>query len=81
MAILDDCTHYSWTFSLRQKSDNFLTLFHFFAFVSTQLAAPSKASSAIMDVSLITPPPTLFPLSRHPTLDVVFLHFLAEWQG
>jgi hypothetical protein len=36
MAILDDCTHYSWTFSLRQKSDNFLTLFHFFTFVSTQ---------------------------------------------
>jgi hypothetical protein len=36
LVILDDCTHYSWTFSLRQKSDTFLTLSHFFAFVSTQ---------------------------------------------
>jgi hypothetical protein len=36
LAILDDCTHYSWTFPLRQKSDTFPTLSHFFAFVSTQ---------------------------------------------
>jgi hypothetical protein len=36
MVILDDCTHYSWTFSLHQKSDTFATLSHFFAFVSTQ---------------------------------------------
>jgi hypothetical protein len=34
--ILDDCTHYSWTFSLCQKSDIFPTLSHFFAFVSMQ---------------------------------------------
>jgi hypothetical protein len=34
--ILDDYTHYSWTFPLRQKSDTFLTLSYFFAFVSTQ---------------------------------------------
>jgi hypothetical protein len=31
---LDDCTHYSWTFLLRQKSDTFPTLSHLFAFVS-----------------------------------------------
>jgi hypothetical protein len=36
LVILDGCTHYSWTFPLRQKSDTFLTLSHFFAFVSTQ---------------------------------------------
>jgi hypothetical protein len=35
MVILDDYTHYSWTFPLRQKSDTFPTLSHFFAFVST----------------------------------------------
>jgi hypothetical protein len=35
LVILDDCTHYSWTFPLRQKSDTFPTLSHFFAFVST----------------------------------------------
>jgi transposase InsO family protein len=36
LVILDDCTHYSWTFSLREKSDTFPTLSHFFTFVSTQ---------------------------------------------
>jgi transposase InsO family protein len=36
LVILDDCTHYSWTFSLRQKSDTFPTLSHFFAFVFIQ---------------------------------------------
>jgi hypothetical protein len=34
--ILDDCTHYSWTFLLRHKSDTFPTLSHFFAYMSTQ---------------------------------------------
>jgi hypothetical protein len=36
LVILDDFTHYSWTFPLRQKSNTFPTLSHFFAFVSTQ---------------------------------------------
>jgi hypothetical protein len=36
LVILDYCTHYSWTFSLRQKFDTFPTLSHFFDFVSTQ---------------------------------------------
>jgi hypothetical protein len=36
LVILDDCTHYLWTFPLRQKSNTFPTLSHFFAFVSTQ---------------------------------------------
>jgi hypothetical protein len=38
LVILDDCTHYLWTFSLCQKSDTFPTLSHFFAFVSTQFS-------------------------------------------
>jgi hypothetical protein len=36
LIILDDCTHYSWTFPLRHKYDTFPTLSHFFAYVSTQ---------------------------------------------
>jgi hypothetical protein len=35
LVILDDYTHYLWTFLLRQKSDTYPTLSHFFAFVST----------------------------------------------
>ena len=36
LVVLDDFTHYLWTFPLRQKSDTFPTLKHFFAYVSTQ---------------------------------------------
>ena len=31
LVILDDCTHYLWTFPLRLKSDTFSTLAHFIA--------------------------------------------------
>jgi hypothetical protein len=35
LVILDDYTHYLWTFPLKLKSDTFPTLSHFFAYVST----------------------------------------------
>jgi hypothetical protein len=44
LVILDDHSHFVWTFSLRVKSDS--------------LAIPSKSSSAAMAVSSITPPLT-----------------------
>jgi hypothetical protein len=66
LAILDDCTHYSWTFLLRQKPDTFPTLSHFFAFVSTQFGNSSTCT---------------FFLSRRPASDVVSLHFPVERQG
>jgi hypothetical protein len=36
LLILDDFSHYLWTSPLRQKSDTYPTLSHFFAWVSTQ---------------------------------------------
>ena len=36
--VVDDFSHYSWTFSLRAKSETFPTLLHFFAWVSTQFS-------------------------------------------
>jgi hypothetical protein len=36
LVILDDFSHYLWTFPLRRKSDTFPTLSHFFAWVLTQ---------------------------------------------
>jgi hypothetical protein len=36
LVILDDFTHYLWTFPLKLKSDTFTTLSNFFAYVSTQ---------------------------------------------
>jgi hypothetical protein len=43
LMIIDDFSHYSWTFPLRAKSDTFLTLLHFFAWVSTQFGLTVKA--------------------------------------
>ncbi|WVZ88685.1 hypothetical protein U9M48_035177 [Paspalum notatum var. saurae] len=35
LVVLDDFSHYSWTFPLRSKSEAFSTISHFFAWVST----------------------------------------------
>ena len=41
--MVDDFSHYSWTFTLRAKSETFPTLLHFFAWVSTQFGLTVKA--------------------------------------
>ncbi|RLN17625.1 retrotransposon protein, putative, unclassified [Panicum miliaceum] len=38
--ILDDCTHFAWTFPLRHKSDVLATLISFHAYVATQFQLP-----------------------------------------
>ena len=43
LVVVDDFSHYSWTFSLRAKSETFPTLLHFFAWVSTQFGLTVKA--------------------------------------
>ena len=43
LVILDDFSHYVWTFPLRFKSDTFATLSQFFAFVKTQFAATIRS--------------------------------------
>ena len=43
LVIVDDFSHYSWTFPLRAKSEAFSTLSHFFAWVSTQFGLTIKA--------------------------------------
>ena len=40
--VVDDFSHYSWTFPLRAKSETFPTL-HFFAWVFTQFGLTAKA--------------------------------------
>ena len=40
LVILDDYSHYLWTFPLRLKSDTFATLTHFFSYVHTQFGVP-----------------------------------------
>jgi hypothetical protein len=43
LVILDDYTHFAWTFPLRLKSETFDTLSNFFAYAYTQFGASSKA--------------------------------------
>jgi hypothetical protein len=43
LIILDDYTHYLWTFPLKLKSNTFTILSHFFASVSTQFGRTVKA--------------------------------------
>ena len=43
LVILDDCSHYTWTFPFKLKSDAFSTLVSFFAYVSTQFNTTVKA--------------------------------------
>ena len=42
LVVVDDFSHYSWTFPLRFKSEAFSTLSHFFAWVSTQFGLTIK---------------------------------------
>jgi hypothetical protein len=43
LVVVDDFSHYSWTFPLHAKSEAFPTLSHFFAWVSTQFSLTIKA--------------------------------------
>ena len=43
LLILDDCSHYLWTFPLRFKSDTFTTLANFISYARTQFGATVKA--------------------------------------
>jgi hypothetical protein len=43
LVILDDFTHYIWTFPLKLNSDTFTTLTNFFAYVATQFSSTVKA--------------------------------------
>jgi hypothetical protein len=43
LVILDDFTHYLWTFSLKLKYDTFTTMSNFFAYVATQFGSTVKA--------------------------------------
>jgi hypothetical protein len=58
LVILDNHSHFVWTFPLCVKSDTFSTLSKKSLMLPHNLAAPSKLSSATLVVSLVTPPLT-----------------------
>jgi hypothetical protein len=60
LIILDDFSHYLWTFPLKLKSYTFTTLSNFFAYVATQFSSTVKAIQCDNGVSLTTLPPRPF---------------------
>jgi hypothetical protein len=56
LLILDDFSHYSWTFPLRLKSDTFSTITHFSLMFLHSLGARLRVFSATMVENSTTPP-------------------------
>jgi hypothetical protein len=57
LVVLDDFSHYVWTFPLRAKSEAFPALRHFLLGCPLSSASPLRPFSVIMVGSSITPPP------------------------
>jgi len=57
LVILDDFSHFLWTFPLRLKSNTFTTIAHFFLMWLPILASALRPYNATMVVSSITPAP------------------------
>jgi hypothetical protein len=57
LVILNECSHFVWTFLLRLKSNTFTTLLIFFAFVSTQFGYSIKVVQGDNGRSSKMPPP------------------------
>jgi hypothetical protein len=56
LVILDDCTHYTWTFPLRLKSDTFGIISNFFSYVRTQFDSTIKAVQCDKTAASLTTP-------------------------
>ena len=82
LVVVDDFSHYSWTFSLRAKSETFPTLLHFFAWVSTQFGLTIKTvqcdNGREFDNSTS---PFFLPLSRCSAAYVLSIYLSPERQG
>ena len=78
LVILDDCSHFLWTFPLCLKFDTFTSLSNFSPMCAHSLASPSKASSVTTAVSSTTLAPHLLPCPWCPLVHVLLLHLAAK---
>jgi hypothetical protein len=78
LVILDDCTHYLWTFPLKLKSDTFTTLSNFFAYVSTQLVCTVKAIQCDNGREFDNSSTRTSPDERRPTSYVMSVYLTPE---
>ena len=81
LVIVDDFSHYSWTFPLRAKSETFLTLLHFFAWVPTQFGLTVKAVQCDNGREFDNSTSRSFFLSRGVQLRVLSVYLSSEQQG
>ena len=81
LVVVDDFSHYSWTFPLRAKSETFPTLLHFFDWVSTQFGLTIKAVQCDNGREFDNNTPFLLPLSRCSAVYVLFVYFSSAQQG
>jgi hypothetical protein len=81
LVVVDDFSHYSWTFPLRAKSDAFFTLLHFFAWVSTQFGLTIKVVQCDNGREFDNSTSRAFFLSRCSVAHVLPVYLLTEWQG
>jgi hypothetical protein len=73
LVILDDYSHYLWTFPMRLKSDTFSTLSNFFAYVHTQFGVPIQGLQSdnghefdnLNARSFFASPDTSYSMKRH----------------
>ena len=81
LVVVDDFSHYSWTFPLRAKSETFPTLLHFFAWVSTQFGLTIKAVQCDNCASSITTLPALSSSLGCSAAHVLSVYLSTERQG
>jgi histone deacetylase 1/2 len=82
LVILDDCSHYIWTFPLRLKSETFSNLVHFFAYVRTQFGTTIKSVQCDNGREFDNSVAHTFFLSHGVALRMSCpLHVPAKWQG
>jgi hypothetical protein len=79
LVILDDFTHYLWTFPLKLKSDTLTTFSNFFAYVSTQFSRTIKAIQCDNGREFDNSSTRIFLLSHNTASDVVSLHVPTKW--
>jgi hypothetical protein len=81
LVILDDFSHFLWTFPLRLKSDTFATLTHFFTWVSTQFHRPVCALQCDNNHKFDNNSSCSFFLTHGVHLSLVLLHLFPERSG
>jgi hypothetical protein len=81
LILVDDYTHYMWSFPLRQKSDATITIKHFYAHILNQFHLSIHVSNVTMGGNLSTTNFVIFFKPWHHISFILPLHVLAKWES